>query len=272
MGRYDMKKIALWGATWALLVVVLLLPPIVVVTEALKSGLLASLATLKDPDGIAAIWLTLETTVVAVCFNTLCGILAAWLLTKYRFPGRAALLVMVELPLSISPVVSGLVWLLLFGAQGWWGPALERAGIHVAFAVPGIMLATLFVTLPYVVRTLVPYMEQQGRDTEEAAALAGAGFWQILLRVTLPDARVALFSGVLLTTARAMGEFGAVSVVSGHIPGLTETMPLHIESLYNGYQTVAAFTMAALLACMAMAAVFLRSAPAAWARYREVQE
>lgn len=267
-----MRKIALWSLTWAVIILVLLLPPIVVVVEALKNGLWASLATLKDPDGIAAIWLTIETTLVAVFFNTLCGVLAAWLLTKYRFPGRSMLLILVELPLSISPVVSGLVWLLLFGAQGWWGPALERAGIHIAFAVPGIMLATLFVTLPYVVRTLAPFMEQQGRDTEEAAALVGANFWQILFRVTMPDARVALFSGILLTTARAMGEFGAVSVVSGHIPGLTETMPLHIESLYNGYQTVAAFSMAALLACMAMAAVLLRSAPAVWARYREVHE
>ncbi|MFE8872905.1 MULTISPECIES: sulfate ABC transporter permease [Acetobacter] len=266
-----MMRYALWIVTWALIVLVLLMPPAVVVVEALKTGLAPALASLSDPDAQAAIWLTLEVTVVSVLVNTVFGILAAWVLTKYRFPGRSALLVLVELPLSISPVVSGLVWLLLFGAQGWWGPALEQASIHIAFAVPGIMLATIFVTLPYVVRTLVPLMEQQGRDAEEAAMLAGAGFWNILWRVTLPGARVALFSGVLLTTARAMGEFGAVSVVSGHIPGMTETMPLHIESLYNGYQTVAAFSMATLLAGMAMMAVLLRSAPDWLARRKETQ-
>nr|WP_301274146.1 sulfate ABC transporter permease subunit [Acetobacter senegalensis] len=271
MGRCRVKTYILWVVSWAVIAIVLLMPPAVVVSEALKNGIGPAFETLKDPDGIAAIWLTLEVSVVSVAVNTLFGVLAAWLLTKYRFPGRSALLVLVELPLSISPVVSGLVWLLLFGAQGWWGQALEQAGIHVAFAVPGIMLATLFVTLPYVVRTLVPLMEQQGRDAEEAAMLAGAGFWQILWRVTLPGARVALFSGILLTTARAMGEFGAVSVVSGHIPGLTETMPLHIESLYNGYQTVAAFTMATLLAAMAMSAVLLRSVPEWITRWREKQ-
>lgn len=265
-----MMKRGLWVAAWALIILVLIMPLAVVLAEALKNGLGPALETLKDTDGIAAIWLTVEVTSIAVVANTLFGIAAAWLLTKYRFPGRTSLLVLVELPLSISPVVSGLVWLLLFGAQGWWGPALEQAGIHIAFAIPSIILATVFVTLPYVVRTLVPLMEQQGRDTEEAAALAGAGFWQILWRVTLPGARVALISGILLTTARAMGEFGAVSVVSGHIPGLTETMPLHIESLYNGYQTVAAFSMAALLACMALATVLLRYAPALLWRSREV--
>lgn len=266
-----MKRYLLWAVTWGLIGIVLLMPPAVVVVEALKNGLGPALETLKDPDGIAAIWLTLEVSLVSISVNTIFGVLAAWLLTKYRFPGRSALLVLVELPLSISPVVSGLVWLLLFGAQGWWGSSLEAAGIHIAFAVPGIMLATLFVTLPYVVRTLVPLMEQQGCDAEEAAMLAGANFWQILWHVTLPGARVALFSGILLTTARAMGEFGAVSVVSGHIPGLTETMPLHIESLYNGYQTVAAFTMATLLAAMAMSAVLLRSAPEWIARRRGAQ-
>ena len=264
-----MTRFFLWCATWGVIGLVLLMPPAVILAEALSHGIMPALKTLQDPDGIAAIELTLEVTVVAVVLNTIFGILAAWLLTRFRFPGRGLLLVLVELPLSISPVVSGLVWLLLFGAQGWWGSALDRMGIQIAFAVPGIILATLFVTLPYVVRTLIPLMEQQGRDAEEAATLAGAGFWQILFRVTLPGARVALFSGVLMTTARAMGEFGAVSVVSGHIPGLTETMPLHIESLYNGYQTVAAFTMAALLAFMSMAVVFLRSLPDFMNRTRE---
>lgn len=266
-----MIRYALWGSTWLLIVLVLLMPPAVVAVEAFKTGLAPALAALSEPDARSAIWLTLDVTVVSVLVNTVFGVLAAWVLTRYRFPGRTALLVLVELPLSISPVVSGLVWLLLFGAQGWWGAALEKAGVQIAFALPGIMLATIFVTLPYVVRTLVPLMEQQGRDAEEAAMLAGAGFWNILWRVTLPGARVALVSGILLTTARAMGEFGAVSVVSGHIPGMTETMPLHIESLYNGYQTVAAFSMAALLAGMAMMAVLLRSVPEWLARRKEAR-
>ncbi|GAB3593382.1 MULTISPECIES: sulfate ABC transporter permease [Acetobacter] len=264
-----MMRYGLWVATWLFILVVLVAPPAMVLSEALKDGLGAALATLSDPDGQSAIWLTLRVTVVSVAINTLFGVLAAWLLACFRFRGRQALLVLLELPLSISPVVSGLVWLLLFGAQGWFGPLLERWNIHIAFAVPGIILATLFVTLPYVVRTLLPVMELQGRHAEEAAVLAGANFWQVLWHVTLPGVRGALLSGVLLTTARSLGEFGAVSVVSGHIPGETETMPLHIENLYNGYQSVAAFTMAALLGVMAMGAVLLRSAPEWIARLRE---
>lgn len=264
-----MTRYVVWGASWLFILLVLVTPPAMVLTEALKDGLAASLATLSDPDAQSAIWLTLRVSVVAVTLNTIFGILAAWVLVKFRFPGRQFLQILVELPLSISPVVSGLVWLLLFGAQGWFGPLLERWNIHIAFAVPGIILATLFVTLPYVVRTVMPVMEVQGRDAEEAAVLAGARFWQVLWHVTLPGVRGALLSGVLLTTARALGEFGAVSVVSGHIPGETETMPLHIENLYNGYQSVAAFTMAALLAFMAMSAVLLRSAPDWIARLQE---
>ncbi|GBQ32670.1 sulfate ABC transporter permease subunit CysW [Gluconacetobacter azotocaptans] len=253
-----MSRILLGLATYTIVAIVLLLPPTLVFVEALRQGLPAALATFADPDAQAAIWLTVEMTALSVAVNTTFGILAAWALSKFTFPGRGVLLVLIELPLSVSPVVAGLVWLLLFGSQGWWGAALARHGITIAFAAPGILLATIFVTFPYVARTLLPLMQRQGRDAEEAALLLGAGFWQILWRVTLPGARWALLSGILLTTARAMGEFGAVSVISGHIPGLTETMPLHIETLYNGYQTVAAFAMAALLALMAMTTVALR--------------
>ncbi|GBQ63069.1 sulfate transporter permease CysW [Ameyamaea chiangmaiensis NBRC 103196] len=253
-----MKRALLVLAAYLIVAVMLLLPPVLVFTEALRHGLGAALRSLADPDARAALWLTLKMTVAAVALNSVGGVLAAWTVTKFRFPGRGALLVLIELPLSVSPVVAGLVWLLLFGAQGWWGAWLDRVGYRVVFAPPGILLATLFVTFPYVARTLVPLLQHQGRDAEEAAALLGASLWQILSRVTLPGARWALLSGVLLTTARALGEFGAVSVVSGHIPGLTETMPLHIETLYNGYQSVAAFSMAALLALMAMATVALR--------------
>ncbi|WP_369823662.1 sulfate ABC transporter permease [Acetobacter sp. DsW_063] len=257
--RRSPAEITLIAATYAIVGLMLVLPPVLVFTEALRSGLAAALASITDPDALSAIRLTLEMTAAAVIINTSFGVLAAWLLAKYRFPGRGVLVALIEIPISVSPVVAGLVWLLLFGTQGWWGEALNRIGVTIAFATPGILLATLFVTFPFVTRTLLPLMEQQGRDAEEAATLLGASFWRILWGVTLPEARWALLSGVLLTTARAMGEFGAVSVVSGHIPGLTETMPLHIETLYNGYQSVAAFSMAALLAIMAMATVGMRS-------------
>ncbi|NHN88570.1 sulfate ABC transporter permease subunit CysW [Acetobacter conturbans] len=250
---------SLVGATWLIILIVLILPPLLVLSEALRDGLLTALQTLADPDALSAIQLTVEMTILSVAINTVFGVLAAWTISKYRFPFRGVLVALIEIPISVSPVVAGLVWLLLFGSQGWWGAALDRYNIHIAFASPGILLATLFVTFPYVARTVLPLMEQQGRDAEDAAMLLGASFWQILWRVTLPDARWALLSGVLLTTARAMGEFGAVSVVSGHIPGMTETMPLHIETLYNGYQSVAAFTMAALLALMAMLTVGFRA-------------
>jgi sulfate/thiosulfate transport system permease protein len=251
--------IALAAATYATVLLVLVLPLVLVVTEALAKGLAPAWHSLLDPDALSAIRLTLLVTMISTAINTLGGVMAAWALTKYRFPGRGILLVLIELPISVSPVIAGLVWLLLFGRVGWWGALLARHDIRIAFATPGIVLATLFVTFPYVARTLMPFMEQQGRDAEDAAFLLGARFWQTLWRVTLPDARWALASGILLTTARGIGEFGAVSVVSGHIPGLTETMPLHIETLYNGYQTVAAFAMAALLALIAMTTVLLRS-------------
>ncbi|KAB8122973.1 sulfate ABC transporter permease [Komagataeibacter medellinensis] len=235
------------------------LPPVLVFATALSHGLGTALATLTDPDGLSAIRLTLAVTVMSMLINTIFGTMAAWTLAHFRFPGRNLLVVLIELPLSVSPVVGGLVWLLVFGTQGWWGAALERWSHPIVFAQPGIVLATVFVTFPYITRTLMPMLTHNGREAEEAAVMLGANLWQVLWHVTLPGARLALLSSVLLTTARAMGEFGAVSVVSGHIPGLTETMPLHIETLYNGYQTVAAFTMAALLALMAMGVVLARS-------------
>ncbi|ACI51227.1 sulfate ABC transporter, inner membrane subunit [Gluconacetobacter diazotrophicus PA1 5] len=258
-GRSSRTGVLLVVAVYAVVLLVLVLPLVLVVAQALASGFAPAWQSLLDPDAVAAIRLTLVVTLASTAINSVGGVMAAWALTKYRFPGRGVLLVLIELPISVSPVIAGLVWLLLFGRGGWWGAMLARHNIQVAFATPGIILATLFVTFPYVARTLMPLMEQQGRDAEEAAFLLGAGFWQTLWRVTIPGARWALLSGILLTTARGIGEFGAVSVVSGHIPGLTETMPLHIETLYNGYQTVAAFAMAALLALIAMTTVLLRS-------------
>jgi sulfate transport system permease protein len=210
------------------------------------------LEALRDPDAIASIRLTLLVAAIAVPVNTLGGLAAAWCIAKFDFPGRGFLLALIELPFSVSPVISGLVWVLLFGANGWFGEWLQWRDIQIIFALPGLVLATVFVTFPFVVRTLVPLMQEQGRSAEEAAATLGASGWQIFLHVTLPDIRWALLSGVLLCNARAMGEFGAVSVVSGHIRGETNTMPLHVEILYNEYQFVGAFAVAALLAFLAL--------------------
>lgn len=257
--RFSISRFILCGCSYAIVLLMLLLPLVLIFTEALRQGMHAAVSALLEPDALAAIRLTAFVTVIVTITNTLGGIAAAWCLTKYSFAGKRFLIMLIELPISVSPVIAGLIWLLLFGQEGWWGNWLTTHNMQIAFAVPGIVLATLFVTFPYVTRTLMPYMEQQGRDAEEAAFLLGANFWQTLWQVTLPDARWALLSGILLTTARAIGEFGAVSVVSGHIPGVTETMPLHIETLYNGYQTVAAFSMAALLALCAMSTVLLRT-------------
>ncbi len=243
---------ALAGAAVLLAVLLFGLPLVTVFSEALRAGLAAVPEALADSDAQAAIWLTVRVALVSVFVNGIFGLLAAWCITKHDFPGRALLTTLIELPLSVSPVISGLVWILLLGSHGWFGPGLDAAGVQIVFATPGIMLATLFVTFPFVVRPLLPLMQEQGRQREEAAMLLGAGWWQIFRRVTVPEVKWALLSGVLLCNARAMGEFGAVSVVSGHIPGLTETMPLQVEALYNDYQSAAAFTMAALLACLAL--------------------
>ncbi len=247
-GPHAASGLLLTLLAWILALLFLLLPLASLFTEALRQGLGATLAALGDDDARAAIELSALVVAIVVPINAVCGVLAAYALSKFDFPGRAALLVLIELPLSVSPVVAGLVWVLLFGAHGWFGPWLARHGIRLVFTLPAILLATLFVTFPFVTRTVMPVMEAQGRDQEEAATMLGAGFAASFLRVTLPEIRIALISGVLLCAARALGEFGAVSVVSGHIPGQTETVPLRIETLYNDYETVAAFSLAAVLA------------------------
>jgi sulfate transport system permease protein len=248
----------LYALAWLVAGLLLVLPLATVFTEALRAGFGVAVASLAEPDAMAAIRLTLLVTAIAVPVNTVGALAAAWCLTKFRFRGRATLLVLIELPLTISPVVSGLVWLLLFGARGWFAPLMYYWGVQIVFATPGIVLATIFVTFPLVLRTLVPLMDAQGNTAEEAATMLGAGFIQMFARITLPDIRWALLSGVLLCTARAMGEFGAVSVVSGHVPGLTETIPLRVEALYDGYETAAAFAMAALLSLFGLVSLVIK--------------
>ena len=227
-------------------------PLATVLAEALSKGVATFLAAFNEPDALAAIRLTLLVAAIAVPLNAAFGLAAAWSIAKFEFRGRSLLLTLIDLPLSLSPVVSGLVWVLLFGARGWFGPWLEDAGIKVIFAVPGIVLGTILVTVPLIARELIPLMVEQGTDEELAATTLGAGGWTVFRRVTLPNVRWALLHGVLLCNARAMGEFGAVSVVSGHIRGLTETLPLHVEALYNDYDFVGAFAAASLLAGLAI--------------------
>jgi sulfate transport system permease protein len=245
-------RVGLTTLTVVLLAVFLLMPLVVVFTEALWRGFGAMLDTFADADAIASIRLTLLVAAVTVPLNAVCGVAAAWCIGRFRFPGRGLLITLIELPLSVSPVISGLVWVLLFGANGWFGPMLRRAGIHIIFAVPGLILATAFVTFPFVARILIPLMEQQGVAEEEAALTLGATGWQTFWRVTLPNIRWGLLYGVLLCNARAMGEFGAVSVVSGHVRGQTMTMPLQVEALFNDYEWVGAFTIAGLLSLLAL--------------------
>ena len=239
--------------------VVLFLPLIVVFVEAFRKGLSVFLNAFVDPDARAAIRLTLLVAVIAVPFNAVFGVAAAWLIAKFNFTGRNFLLTLVDLPFSVSPVISGLVYVLLFGAQGWFGGWLKSHHIEIIFAVPGIILATVFVTFPFVARELIPLMQAQGTAEEEAALTLGASGFKTFWYVTLPNIKWALLYGVLLCNARAMGEFGAVSVVSGHIRGLTETMPLHIEALYNDYNFAAAFAVATLLASLGLVTLALKS-------------
>ena len=266
-----MARVLVPLAAWAVAALVLVLPLAAVFTEALRRGLPAVMMALGDPDAASAIRLTLLVAAIAVPVNTVGGIAAAWCLGKWDFPGRRLLVTLVELPFSVSPVVSGLVWVLLFGASGWLGPWLEARGLQVVFALPGLVLATVFVTFPFVARLLLPLLREQGREAEEAAATLGASGLATLLRVSLPRAKWALLSGILLCNARAMGEFGAVSVVSGHIRGQTNTMPLHVEILYNEYQSAAAFAVAALLALLALATLGAK-AVLEWAAGRGGQE
>ena len=237
----------------------LVLPLAAVATEALRKGLGAYLEALKEPDAWAAIRLTLVTAAIAVPLNLVFGVAAAWCIAKYEFRGKAFLTTLVDLPFSVSPVVAGLIYVLVFGAQGWFGPWLQAHDVKIIFAVPGIVLATVFVTFPFIARELIPLMQAQGNDEEQAAIVLGASGWQTFWHVTLPNVRWALLYGVLLCNARAMGEFGAVSVVSGHIRGLTNTMPLHVEILYNEYNFAAAFAVASLLALLALVTLVLKS-------------
>ena len=237
----------------------LLLPLIAVFVEALRNGLAPFFSALVEADALAAIRLTLLTAAIAVPLNVVFGVAAAWAITKFEFRGKARLISLIDLPFSVSPVVAGLIYVLIFGAQGWAGPWLVDHGVRVIFAVPGIVLATVFVTFPFVARELIPLMQEQGTDYEQAALSLGASGWQTFWRVTLPNIRWGLLYGVLLCTARAMGEFGAVSVVSGHIRGQTNTMPLHVEILYNEYQFSAAFAVASLLALLALVTLGVKS-------------
>jgi sulfate transport system permease protein len=243
----------------AFLAVFLLLPLLSVFVEALRGGLGAYLDSVTEPDALAAIRLTLTVAAIAVPLNVVFGLAAAWAVAKFDFPGKSLLITFIDLPFSVSPVVSGLIYVLLFGAQGWFGGWLAAHDLHIIFAVPGIVLATIFVTFPFVARELIPLMMEQGKDDEEAAVSLGASGWQAFRYVTLPNIRWGLLYGVLLCNARAMGEFGAVSVVSGHIRGRTNTMPLHVEILYNEYNFIAAFAVASLLALLALLTLVLKS-------------
>jgi len=240
-------------------VVFLLLPLLVVFTEALRKGWHAYFAALVEPDALSAMTLTLIAAAISVPLNLVFGVAAAWAVTKFDFRGKQVLVTLIDLPFSVSPVVAGLVYVLMFGAQGWFGPYLQEHDIKIIFAVPGIVLATIFVTFPFVARELIPLMEAQGREEEEAATVLGASGWQTLWRVTLPNVKWGLLYGVILCNARAFGEFGAVSVVSGHIRGQTNTLPLHVEILYNEYQFAAAFAVASLLALLALVTLAIKS-------------
>ena len=243
----------------AFLSVFLFVPLAAVFTEALRKGFGAYIGAVTEPDALAAIRLTLIAAAVAVPLNLIFGVAAAWAIAKFEFRGKSILTTLIDLPFAVSPVIAGLIYVLIFGLQGWFGEWLVDHDIKVIFAVPGIVLATIFVTFPFIARELIPLMQAQGKEEEEAGLVLGASGWQILWRVTLPNIKWGLLYGVILCNARAMGEFGAVSVVSGHIRGLTNTLPLHAEILYNEYNYAAAFAVASLLAFLALATLALKS-------------
>ncbi|MBJ6723645.1 sulfate ABC transporter permease subunit CysW [Geomesophilobacter sediminis] len=247
------------AAALLFLALFLLLPLAAVFSQALEKGWAAYLEALRDPDTISAIKLTLFTAVCCVPLNLFFGIVAAWLIAKFSFPGKSFLVTLIDLPFSVSPVVSGLIYVLIFGLQGWLGPWLQAHDIRIIFAVPGIVLATLFVTFPFVARELIPLMESQGRDEEEAALTLGASGLQTFFRVTFPNIKWGILYGVILCNARAMGEFGAVSVVSGHVRGVTNTVPLQVEILYNEYNYAAAFAVASILALLALVTLVVKT-------------
>jgi sulfate/thiosulfate transport system permease protein len=252
-------RLALIGVAVLFLGIFVLVPLLTVFCEAFKKGLGFYFDSFNDSAAISAIQLTLLVAAIAVPLNLVFGVAAAWAIAKFDFPGKSLLITLIDLPFAVSPVVAGLIYVLIFGAQGWLGPFLQEHHVQVIFAVPGIVLATVFVTFPFIARELIPLMQAQGREEEHVALSLGANGWQTLWRVTLPSVRWGLIYGVILCNARAMGEFGAVSVVSGHIRGLTNTIPLHVEILYNEYNFVAAFAMASLLAGLALITLLIKS-------------
>jgi sulfate/thiosulfate transport system permease protein len=247
------------GIALLYLTLFLFVPLAAVFVEAFKKGATFYLRAISEPDAIAAIKLTLLAAAIAVPLNLVFGVAAAWAIAKFDFRGKSLLITLIDLPFSVSPVISGLIYVLMFGLQGALGPWLDRHDIQITFAVPGIVLATIFVTFPFVARELIPLMQAQGRDEEEAAAVLGARGWQILWLVTLPNVKWGLLYGVILSNARAMGEFGAVSVISGHVRGVTNTLPLHVEILYNEYAATAAFSCASLLAFLALLTLAIKT-------------
>ncbi|WP_039699565.1 sulfate ABC transporter permease subunit CysW [Pseudomonas aeruginosa] len=251
-------RLALIVLAWLVFALFLLLPLYVVLSEALKQGFGTFFEAILEPDALAALKLTLIAVAISVPLNLLFGVAAAWCVSKFEFRGKSILVTLIDLPFSVSPVIAGLIYVLLFGAQGYFGEWLSDHDIQIVFAVSGIVLATLFVTVPFVARELIPLMQEQGTQEEEAARLLGANGWQMFWHVTLPNIKWGLIYGVVLCTARAMGEFGAVSVVSGHIRGVTNTLPLHVEILYNEYNHVAAFSVASLLLLMALVILLLK--------------
>ncbi|HEY3949103.1 sulfate ABC transporter permease subunit CysW [Phenylobacterium sp.] len=256
-------------ASAAVMAALVLLPLVVVFGDAFAKGLPKYLAAISDPDAISAVKLTLTVAAISVPLNAVFGVAAAWCVARFEFRGKGALLTLIDLPFSMSPVVSGLVWVLLFGAQGWFGAVLADHDIRIVFATTGLVLATILVTFPFVARELIPLMQDQGSDEEAAALTLGAGGFTTFVRITLPNIRWALLYGVLLCNARAMGEFGAVSVVSGHIRGLTTTLPLHVEVLYNDYDFVGAFAAASLLASLGLVTLVLKTG-LEWRHYGEL--
>jgi sulfate transport system permease protein len=260
---------ALIAGALVFLAAFLFLPLAFIFWSALRKGWGVYLAAITDPDAVSAIQLTLFCTVIAVPANLVFGVAAAWAIAKFDFRGKSALVTLIDLPFSVSPVIAGLVYVLVFGLQGWFGPWMREHDLKVIFAVPGLVLATVFVTFPFVARELIPLMQSQGAEEEEAAVVLGASGWKVFWRVTLPNIKWGLIYGVILCNARAMGEFGAVSVVSGHIRGATDTLPLHVEILYNEYQFAASFAAASLLALLALVTLALKLAVERRYRVRE---
>ena len=256
-GKQTARRLLI-GAAWLTFALFLLLPLLIVLGEAFKQGGGTFFTAILEPDALAALKLTLLAVGISVPLNLVFGVAAAWCVSKYEFRGKSLLVTLIDLPFSVSPVIAGLIYVLLFGAQGYFGEWLSDRDIQIVFAVPGIVLATLFVTVPFVARELIPLMQEQGSTEEEAARLLGASGWQMFWHITLPNIKWGLVYGVVLCTARAMGEFGAVSVVSGHIRGLTNTLPLHVEILYNEYNHVAAFSVASLLLALALVILLLK--------------